>query len=77
MRPADLAIGQAGRDQLGVVFVFAVLGVGQYGMDPDDGGVLQFGGEEVLLLAVSRGAESLHFNGWQHFAGGQGLIKHR
>ncbi len=76
MALADLAIGQAGLDQLGVVGVVAVLGVGQHGVDFDDGGVFELGGEEVLLLAVPRGAESLDLDGGQHFAGSQGLVEH-
>jgi hypothetical protein len=52
MTPTDLAVRQAGLDQLGVVGVVAVLGVRQYGVDVDDGGLLQFGGEEVLLFTV-------------------------
>eukprot|EP00866_Antonospora_locustae_P000549 jgi/Antlo1/549/296 len=76
MNPADLAVGQAGPDQLGVVGVAAVLCMGQYGFDLDDGGVFEFGGEEMLLFALPASAEPLDLNGWQRLAGGQGLIEH-
>ena len=40
--PHDLAVSQAGLDQLGIVFVLAVLGVRQHGVDVDDGGLAEF-----------------------------------
>ncbi|MNY31469.1 hypothetical protein D3C86_1656330 [compost metagenome] len=61
---------------MGVVFVVTVLCVGQDGVDVDDSGVFQLGGEEVLLLAVARGAEPFDLDGRQHFSGGQGLVEH-
>ena len=75
MAPADLAVRQAGLDQLGVVRVVAVLGMGQHGVDIHDGGVFQRGGEEVLLLAVGGGAEPLDLHSRQHFSSSQCLVK--
>jgi len=77
MGPGDLAVSQADLDQLGITGLTAVLGVRQHGIDVDDGGVFKQGGEEMLLLALDRGAEPLRFDLVQGLAGGQGLIQQR
>ncbi len=46
-------------------------------VDVDDAGVLQLGGEEVLLLALHGSAIPIDFNGRQHFAAGQSFIHQR
>ena len=72
--PRDLSIRQRYFNQLGVVFIVFVECVGKHGIDADDGGVFERGGEKMLLFAFRRGAIPADLDRWQHFAGGKCLI---
>src|SRR5690554_340750 len=69
--PGYFAVGQGNGNQLGEVCAGGILAVWHAAVDVDNGGIFQNGREEVLLLALYRGAVPLQFNLRQHFAGSQ------
>nr|POW25138.1 hypothetical protein PB20LOC_03678 [Pectobacterium parmentieri] len=77
MLPVDFAVGQRDFNQLGVVQLGRVLAVWHLAVNVNDGGIGQHGREEVLLFAFYRGAIPLQGDGWQHFAGGEGVVHQR